>query len=203
MPFQNEFYKSAFSVDNVIFGFEGENLKVLLIKRKEEPYRGEWALPGDIVQPEWNLDEGARNVLKQLTGIENVYLEQVHSFGDVNRHPRGRVITIAYYSLIKISDVDIKPASFAEKVEWKDIRSIENLAFDHYEFVHTCLKRLRLNIKLRPIGFELLPEKFTLTELQKLYESISSKAWSCIFLSEIVDVNSNNLSERVLFPWSI
>ena len=172
MPFQNEFYKSAFSVDNVIFGFEGENLKVLLIKRKQEPYRGEWALPGDIVQPEWNLDEGARNVLKQLTGIENVYLEQVHSFGDVNRHPRGRVITIAYYSLIKISDVDIKPASFAEKVEWKDINSIENLAFDHYEIVQTCLKRLRLNIKLRPLGFELLPEKFTLTELQKLYESI-------------------------------
>ena len=175
MPFQKEIYKSAFSVDNVIFGFQGDNLKVLLIKRKEEPFRGEWALPGDIVQPQWNLDEGARHVLKQLTGIENVYLEQVHTFGEVDRHPRGRVITVAYYSLIKISDVVIKPASFAEKVEWKDIRDIEKLAFDHYEIVKTCLERLRLNIKLRPLGFELLPEKFTLTELQKLYESILEK----------------------------
>jgi len=175
MAFQNEFYKSAFSVDNVIFGFDGHNLKVLLIRRKLEPYAGFWALPGDIVQPDQDLDEGAMQVLDQLTGISNVYLEQVHTFGKVDRHPRGRVITVAYYSLIKIDDVKIRPSSFADKVEWKEIRTIESLAFDHYEIMMTCLKRLRRNIKYQPIGFELLPKKFTLTELQNLYESIMEK----------------------------
>ncbi|MBT8232432.1 MAG: NUDIX domain-containing protein, partial [Bacteroidia bacterium] len=187
MPFQNEIYKSAFSVDNVIFGFEGQNLKVLLIRRKDEPFAGQWALPGDIVQPDRDLDEGALHVLNQLTGIENVYLEQVHTFGKVDRHPRGRVITVAYYSLIKISDVTIRAASFADKVEWKEIRKIESLAFDHFEIMHACLKRLRLNIKLRPIGFELLPEKFTLTELQKLYESILEQ-----------DLDKRNFRKKIL-----
>ena len=175
MAFQEEFYKSAFSVDNVIFGFDGYNLKVLLIRRKEDPFAGYWALPGDIVQPDQDLDTGALHVLSQLTGIENVYLEQVHTFGKVDRHPRGRVITIAYYSLIKIDDVKIRPSSFADKVEWKEIRAIETLAFDHYEIMDTCLKRLRRNVKHQPIGFELLPKKFTLTELQNLYESILEK----------------------------
>ena len=175
MPFRDEFYKSAFSVDNVIFGFDGYNLKVLLIRRKDEPFAGYWALPGDIVQPAQDLDEGALHVLEQLTGIKNVYLEQVHTFGKVDRHPRGRVITVAYYSLIKIDDVQIRPSSFADKVEWKEIRAIEKLAFDHYEIMMTCLNRLRRNIKYQPIGFELLPKKFTLTELQNLYESILEK----------------------------
>jgi len=175
MPFQDDFYKSAFSVDNVIFGFDGNNLKVLLIKRKHDPFAGYWALPGDIVQPDQDLDEGAIQVLEKLTGIKDVYLEQVHTFGKVNRHPRGRVITVAYYSLIKIGEEDIRPSSFADKVEWKEIRAIESLAFDHLDIVNTCLSRLRRNIKYRPIGFELLPKKFTLTELQNLYESILEK----------------------------
>ena len=175
MSFQEEIYKSAFSVDNVIFGFDGTDLKVLLIRRKHEPFAGYWALPGDIVQPDQDLDEGALHVLEQLTGIQNVYLEQVHTFGKVDRHPRGRVITVAYFSLIKIDDVQIRPSSFADKVEWKEIRSLETLAFDHMEIVNTCLRRLRRKVRYRPIGFELLPEKFTLTELQKLYESILEK----------------------------
>ena len=172
MPFQNEFYKSAFSVDNVIFGFDSDRLKVLLIKRKDNPFAGMWALPGDIVQPDQDLDEGAKHVLKELTGVTNVYLEQVHTFGKVNRHPRGRVITVAYYSLVNINDVKTQADSFADKVEWKEIQMIDQLAFDHYDIVMTCLARLQLNIKLRPIGFELLPPKFTLTQLQRLYESI-------------------------------
>jgi len=172
MPFQNEFFKSAFSVDNVIFGFDRDKLKVLLIRRKNEPYGGYWALPGDLVRPDEDLDEAAFRVLDQLTGVKDVYLEQVHTFGKVDRHPSGRVITIAYYSLVNIKNVNIRAASFADQVAWKEVRSINKLAFDHYEIMETCLKRLRRNVKLRPIGFELLPEKFTLTELQRLYESV-------------------------------
>ncbi len=172
MPFQKELYKSAFSVDNIIFGFDNLNLKVLLIKRGEDPYSGMWALPGDIVRPDENLDDSAKRVLHQLTGVKNVYLDQVYTFGQVDRHPSGRVITIAYYSLVNISKVDIRPASFAEKVAWKEVGDIETLAFDHLSIMETCLARLRQDLKLRPIGFELLPEKFTLTELQKLYEVI-------------------------------
>jgi 8-oxo-dGTP diphosphatase len=187
MPFQKEIHKTAFSVDNVIFGFDGLDLKVLLIKRKHDPFAGYWALPGDIVLPEQDLDEGALQVLEQLTGIKDVYLEQVHTFGKVNRHPRGRVITIAYFSLINIKDVEIRPASFADKVDWKKISSIESLAFDHLEIMQTCLERLRRNIRYQPIGFELLPNKFTLTALQKLYESILEK-----------DLDKRNFRKKIL-----
>jgi len=172
VPFQKELYKSAFSVDNIIFGFDNLNLKVLLIKRGEDPYAGMWALPGDIVKPDENLDDSAKRVLHQLTGVKDVYLDQVYTFGQVDRHPSGRVITIAYYSLVNISNVDIRPASFAKKVAWREVGDIETLAFDHLKIMETCLARLRQDLKLRPIGFELLPEKFTLTELQKLYEVI-------------------------------
>ena len=187
MPFQKEIHKTAFSVDNVIFGFDGHNLNVLLIKRKYEPFAGYWALPGDIVLPEQDLDEGAIQVLEQLTGVKDVYLEQVHTFGKVDRHPRGRVITVAYYSLININDVEIRPSSFADRVAWKEIRTIEKLAFDHYEIMITCLERLRRNVKYQPIGFELLPKKFTLTELQKLYESILEK-----------DLDKRNFRKKIL-----
>ncbi len=115
MPFQRELYKSAFSVDNIIFGFDSNTLKVLLIKRREDPYGGMWALPGDIVSPDENLDDAAIRVLDQLTGVRDVYLNQVYTFGKVDRHPKGRVITIAYYSLINIERVAIRPDSFAEK----------------------------------------------------------------------------------------
>ena len=105
MPLQQELYKSAFSVDNIIFGFDGDTLKVLLIKRRADPYGGQWALPGDIVNPTEDLVTAAKRVLLQLTGLKDVYLEQVHTFGKVDRHPKGRVITIAYYSLINIAKV--------------------------------------------------------------------------------------------------
>lgn len=187
MPLQQELYKSAFSVDNIIFGFDGDTLKVLLIKRREDPYGGQWALPGDIVKPTEDLVTAAKRVLLQLTGLKDVYLEQVHTFGKVDRHPKGRVITIAYYSLINIAKVEIFPASFAEKVEWKEVRSIISLAFDHLEIMETCLARLKQDLKLRPIGFELLPEKFTLTELQRLYEVVLEQ-----------DLDKRNFRKKIL-----
>ncbi len=187
MPFQKEIYKSAFSVDNVIFGFDGDTLKLLLIKRKENPYAGQWALPGDIVKPTENLVEASKRVLLQLTGVRDIYLEQVHTFGAVDRHPKGRVITIAYYALINIAKVKIEAASFAEQVAWKEVRSLDSLAFDHIRIMNYSLAKLRQDLKLRPIGFELLAEKFTLTELQRLYEVVLEQ-----------DLDKRNFRKKIL-----
>ncbi len=124
--------------------------------------------------PDEDLDGAAYRILDELTGLKNVYLEQVKTFGAVHRHPIGRVITVSYFSLIKISDYEVMPNSFAERAEWhtiKDARALI-LAFDHTEIVETCFNALKQRIRVAPIGFELLPPKFTLTELQQLYESI-------------------------------
>ncbi len=168
----NDFFKSAFTVDNVIFGFDEGDLKVLLIKRGEEPYKDMWALPGYFVYPNEDLDTAAKRVLEELTGLRNVYLEQVKTFGAVDRHPFGRVITVAYFSLVKISDFNIQPASIAQQAHWHSVSEAKNLAFDHNEILDACFQRLKWLVRLRPVGFELLPPKFTLTELQHLYEAI-------------------------------
>ncbi len=168
----DNFFKCAFTVDNVIFGFDEGDLKVLLIKRGEAPYEDNWALPGYFVYQDENLDSAANRVLAELTGLENVYLEQVKAFGRSDRHPVGRVITIAYYSLIKISDYKINAASIARKARWHSISTVPDLAFDHNDILTACFNRLKRRVRGRPIGFELLPPKFTLTELQHLYEAI-------------------------------
>jgi 8-oxo-dGTP diphosphatase len=168
----DSFFKSAFSVDNVIFGFDGGDLKVLLIQRGAPPYKGRWALPGDLVYPNEDIDTAAERVLEQLTGLKGVYLEQVKAFGAVNRHPLGRVITIAYYSLVKTNDFQPTPASFAQSAQWHSVGTVEELAFDHNQILLSCLTQLKQKVRMAPIGFELLPPKFTLTELQHLYEAI-------------------------------
>lgn len=172
MSNSREYFKSAVSVDNVIFGFDDTDLKVLLIRRGEEPFYGEWALPGDLVYPDENINTAANRILFDLTGLENVYLEQVMTFGEVDRHPKGRVITIGYFSLINIKKVTPKASSFANEISWKNVRDVKELAFDHFKIMTTCLMRLQTNLRFKPIGFELLPERFTLTELQLLYESV-------------------------------
>lgn len=166
------FFKSAFSVDNVIFGFDGADLKILLIKRGMQPFEGKWALPGDLVYPNEDLDAAAARVLEQLTGLKGVYLEQVKTFGAVNRHPLGRVITVAYYSLVKISNFKLVPSSFAESAQWHSVSTVNDLAFDHLEILQSCVDSLKRKVRTTPVGFELLPQKFTLTELQQLYEAI-------------------------------
>lgn len=175
---ENNFFKSAFSVDNVIFGFDEGDLKVLLIKRGTAPFQGLWALPGDLVYPNEDLDTAAYRVLEELTGLKKVYLEQVHTFGAVDRHPLGRVITIAYFSLVKISDFTLTASSFAQNVEWHVVDNAlkSELAFDHNAILETCLNALTHRVRIRPVGFELLPPKFTLTELQHLYEAILDTA---------------------------
>jgi len=170
----DNFFKSAFSVDNVIFGFDREDLKVILIKRGASPYKDRWALPGDLVFPNEDLDVAAARVLEELVGLRDVYLEQVRTFGAVNRHPLGRVITVAYYSLIKIDSYELKAASWADKAQWHSIGEAlsMNLAFDHNEILEACFKKLQKRVKIQPVGFELLPLEFSLTELQQLYEAI-------------------------------
>ncbi|MCI5082212.1 MAG: NUDIX hydrolase [Saprospiraceae bacterium] len=166
------FFKSAFTVDNVIFGFDEGDLKVLLIKRGEEPFEGQWGLPGYFVKENENLDQAAVRTLEELTGLRKVFLEQVATFGGVDRHPSGRVITVAYFSLIKINQYTIQPSSIAQHAEWVSIKDAKNLAFDHGDILKACFNRLKLLVRTRPVGFELLPPKFTLTELQHLYEAI-------------------------------
>lgn len=173
MPVLDNFFKSAFTVDNVIFGFDEGDLKVLLIKRNEEPYNNLWGLPGYFVYQDEDLDDAAYRVLLEITGLQNVYLEQVSTFGKVDRHPSGRVITVAYFSLIKIGDYNqFQPASIAQEIKWHSVAKLKELAFDHNSILKACFNRLKRRVRSYPVGFELLPPKFTLTELQHLYEAI-------------------------------
>jgi 8-oxo-dGTP diphosphatase len=166
-------YHNTFSIDAVIFGFDEGNLRMLLIERGEEAFIGQMALPGNLVNEDEDLDAGAARILHELTGLKDAHLEQLYTFGDVNRHPLGRVITVAYYSLIRIKKYKLQPkVSFAKRAVWVSVSEIPQLAFDHNQIVDKALERLRGKLRYKPIGFELLPEKFTLTQLQDLYESI-------------------------------
>jgi len=160
----------ALSVDCVIFGFDENKLKVLLIRSDLKKYKGKWSLLGDLIQPVEDLDKAAYRILQQRTGLDDIYLEQVHTFGEVKRHPAGRVITVAYYSLINIQHHKLK--IYDNELHWHDVKNVTDLAFDHQQIFDTCYKRLQKRILEHPLGFNLLPKKFSLRELQNLYESI-------------------------------
>lgn len=172
MDIIKQFFRSAFSVDSVIFGFDEGDLKVLLIYRGADPYKGTWALPGDLVKLDEDLDESARRVLKDLTGLSNVFMDQIHTFGRVERHPLGRVITVAYYSLVKVSDYKVNASSWAKDAKWHSINKIPKLPFDHNEILEYAKNKLKDKVRHQPIGFELLPKEFTLTDIQHLYEAV-------------------------------
>lgn len=161
---------TTLSVDCVIFGLKDEALNILLIKSDFPGFLDRWSLLGDIVEPEESLDEAAYRVLTERTGLEGLYLEQVKAFGEVDRHPAGRVITIAYYSLINIDQVELLKQD--NELHWHQIDSSGKLAFDHNRILEECLARLRHKIRHEPVGFNLLPERFTLRELQGLYEAV-------------------------------
>lgn len=167
-----EFFTLGVSVDCAVFGFDGSSLKVLLIERGVEPYRHKWALPGDLMYPHENLDEAARRVLHDLTGLDDIFMQQIKSFGEVHRHPLGRVVTVGYIALIRIENYDPKPAFWADKIQWHDLNEAKNLAFDHDVIVEKAIEKLQVRVRREPLGFELLPDKFTLHELQKLYEAV-------------------------------
>ena len=173
MSYTYEFPRPSLTVDCVIFGLDADDLKVLLIRRASDPHKGKWALPGGFVDMDESLEHAALRELEEETGLTRVYLEQLYTFGDVHRHPLGRVITVAYYSLIRICSYNLQPrSSFARKAIWVNVSELPELAFDHNLIVAKALERIRGKLRYRPIGFELLPEKFTLRQLQELYESI-------------------------------
>jgi 8-oxo-dGTP diphosphatase len=160
----------ALSVDCIIFGFDEEKLKVLLIRSDLKKYSGKWSLLGDLVFPSEDLDAAAYRILKQRTGLNDVYLEQVSTFGTVSRHPAGRVVTVAYCSLINIQHHKLNILD--NELHWHDVKGVKDLAFDHQQIFDTCLMQLQKRVQEHPLGFNLLPKKFSLRDLQNLYEAI-------------------------------
>lgn len=162
------------AVDNVVFGWNGKELHLLLVKRNFEPYYDQWALPGGFIQYQESTEQAAQRKLFEETSLRNVFLEQLYTFSNPERDPRNHVISVAYYTLINMQkhEIVLKKNMHSSAVEWVGINNIPNLAFDHNEIVNVALQRLKGKIVYTPIGFELLPEKFTLTELQLLYEKI-------------------------------
>lgn len=166
----SDFFTSAFSVDCIIFGFSGSKIKALLIKRAIEPYENFWAVPGDLVYPDEDLPQAAQRVLFELTGMKEVQMHQSQSFGNPNRHPQGRVITIAYFALVRIDDFEVKASSWAEEASWVSLDEIPTLAFDHSHILSSTYELLIQKLKTEPVCFDMLPERFTLNEMQSLYE---------------------------------
>jgi 8-oxo-dGTP diphosphatase len=165
-----DYFNIAISVDCVIFGYDNKELKVLLIKSDLEEFSGLYSLLGDLVRPDEDLESASYRVLADRTGMEDVYLEQVHTFGSIGRHPSGRVITTAYYSLIDVKHHKMNLNH--NELHWHSVNEIKKLAFDHKAILDTCLNRLRQQIMENPVVFNLLPEKFSLRELQDLYQAI-------------------------------
>ncbi|NJN22013.1 MAG: NUDIX hydrolase [Leptolyngbya sp. RL_3_1] len=176
------------TVDCVVFGLdEADQLKVLLIQRKLEPFAGAWALPGGFVHLDESLDVAARRELQEETGVETHFLEQLYTFGTVDRDPRGRVVTVAYYALVNLRDHTVQAATDARDARWFAVSHLPPLAFDHGAIAQYGLQRLRAKIRYEPIGFELLPPKFTLSQLQRLYEVILG-----------AEIDKRNFRKRIL-----
>jgi 8-oxo-dGTP diphosphatase len=167
-----EYPRAALTVDCVVFGFDEGELKVLLIQRGLAPFKGKWALPGGFVRVDETIDAAARRELLEETGLRNVFLEQLYTFGAVDRDPRERVVSVAHYALVKLAEHPATGATDASDAAWYPVAKPPALAFDHAEILQTALRRLRGKVRYEPIGFELLSEKFTLSQLQHLYEAV-------------------------------
>ena len=170
LKYHYEYPHPSVTTDCVIFGFDGIRLNVLLIERGVEPFKGRWALPGGFIRMDETALEGAKRELYEETGLKDAYIKQFHAYSEVNRDPRERVITIAYYALVRISEV--KGGDDAAKAQWFPLDNVPTLAFDHAKILHEATIGLRRQIHFEPVGFELLPEKFTMTQLLHLYEAI-------------------------------
>jgi 8-oxo-dGTP diphosphatase len=172
MPHTYQHARPALTVDCVVFGLDDDGLKVLLIQRDLEPFRGRWALPGGFVRVEEALEDAALRELREETGLSKVYLEQLYTFGAPARDPRERVVTVAYYALVKLTDHRVQAATDARDAAWFAVDDLPRLAFDHDAIVAAALSRLQSKVRYQPVGFELLPPKFTLSQLQRLYETV-------------------------------
>jgi 8-oxo-dGTP diphosphatase len=170
--YEYEYPRAALAVDCVVFGLDEADLKVLLIQRKIPPHQHAWALPGGFVRLDETVEEAARRELQEEAGVTDVFLEQLYTFSALGRDPRERVVTVAHYALAKLSDHRIRAATDAMGVGWFSLDDLPKLAFDHAEIVTTAHERLRGKVRYAPVGFELLPPRFSLTQLQRLYEII-------------------------------
>jgi 8-oxo-dGTP diphosphatase len=190
MPYSYEYPRPAITVDCIIFGLDAsQQLKVLLIQRAREPYQNFWAFPGGFVDTEETLEAAALRELEEETGMRDVFIEQLFTFGDPGRDPRGRVISVAYFALVNLTAHQIQASSDASKAGWFEVNNLPELAFDHQKIFTTALDRLRAKVRYQPIGFELLPEQFTLTQLQQLYETV---------LGVEESLNKRNFRKRIL-----
>ncbi len=189
MAYTYEYPRPALTVDCVIFGLdESHQLKVLLIQRAHEPFEGQWALPGGFVDMDEGLEEAALRELEEETGVHDVFIEQLYTFGDPGRDPRGRVVSVAYYALVNLEEHPVSADSDARRVEWFQANRLPRLAFDHEKILQLSIARLRAKVRYQPIGFELLPEQFTLSQLQRLYETILG----------VEELNKRNFRTRIL-----
>ena len=167
-----EFARPALTVDVAIFALDEEDLRVMLIQRDLEPFEGRWALPGGFVQVDETLDEAARRELQEETGLKDIFLEQLYTFGELTRDPRERVVTVTYYALVSLAGHDVRASTDARNAAWFTVNDLPELAFDHAMILAAAHERLRGKVRYQPLGFELLPEKFTLRQLQHVYEVI-------------------------------
>ena len=172
MSFNYEYERPALTTDCVVFGLDEEDIKILLIQRDISPFEGEWALPGGFIRVGESVDNCARRELEEETGLKNIFLEQLYSFGAPDRDPREHVVTVAYFALVNLIEHAPKAATDARNAAWFSLDDLPSLAFDHSNILSCALERLKGKVLYQPIGFELLPEKFTLTQLQRLYEII-------------------------------
>jgi 8-oxo-dGTP diphosphatase len=187
IEYHHKYPSPLLTVDCVVFGFDQEALKILLIQRAKPPFQGNWALPGGFVRIHETVDDAARRELAEEAGLKDVYLEQLYTFGALKRDPRERIVTVAYYALVKLSDFQAQAATDATEARWCLVDHTPALAFDHPEIVATALARLRAKLRYQPIGFELLPPKFTLSQLQHLYEAVLG-----------VELDKRNFRKKVL-----
>lgn len=162
----------ALSIDNLVFGLDDNDLKILLVKQTDPLHQGKWALPGGWIRYDENLRDAAYRLLEELTGVRDLYLEQLKTFGRVDRFPNERVVTIAYYALVSADQFSLVAGQSAADISWQSINKLPELVYDHTDIIEHGLKVLRHQVCHQPIGFNLLPEKFTLLQLQALYEAI-------------------------------
>lgn len=167
-----KYARPALTVDIVIFALDEAELRVMLVERGLDPFAGRWALPGGFVHVGESLEEAARRELQEETGLTKIFLEQLYTFGAPQRDPREHVVTVAYYALVNIEGHNVKASTDARDAAWYSLQDLPSLAFDHESIIDTAIERLRGKVRYQPIGFELLPRKFTLRQLQSLYEIV-------------------------------
>ncbi|TXF88889.1 NUDIX hydrolase [Neolewinella aurantiaca] len=184
-----EYPRPSVTVDIVVYGYDGgKQLKMLLIERGGEPFKGHWALPGGFVDLDEDLETAALRELEEETGVKDLFVEQLYTYGAVNRDPRGRVISVAYFSLVNLQDHPAVASSDATKAEWFPLNELPELAFDHSDIIKKANERLAAKVRYQPIGFELLPAEFTLGQLQQLYETVLN----------VESFNKRNFRTRIL-----